>query len=98
MGVDFGGIQVVMAQDLLDCPHIHTVLQHQRGSRVPQLVGGILGTVDTGFAQTLFHHGVDHGAADALIPGGQKQSVLVPALDGPPHRQPAVQGILAGVI
>ena len=39
VGVDLRGIQVVMAQDLLDRPHVHAVLQHQRGGGVAQLVG-----------------------------------------------------------
>ena len=98
MGINLRGVQMVVAQDLLHGPDVHTVLQHQRGGGMPQLVGGILAGVDAGFTQPLFHHGMDGGPADALVLGGQKQRVGIPASDGPPHRQPAFDGVLAGVV
>ena len=98
MGVDLGGVQVVMAQDLLNGPDIHAVLQHQRGGGVPQLVGGILTGVDPSLGEALFHHGVDAGAADALIPGREEEGVGVPPGDGPPDGEILLQRHLAGLV
>ena len=39
MGVNLGRIEIFMAQNLLDCFDVHAVGEHQRGSRVAQLVG-----------------------------------------------------------
>ena len=75
MGVDFRGVQMVVAQHLLDGPDVHAVLQHQRGGGVPQLVGAVLRRVDARLTQPLFHHGVDRGAADPLVLGGEEEGV-----------------------
>jgi len=98
VGVDLRGIQVVVAQHLLDRPDVHAVLQHQRGGGVPQLVGAVLRRIDARLAQPLFHHGVDRGAADALVLGREEEGIFIPAGDGPPHRQVLGNGVLAGVI
>ena len=70
MGINLRGIQVVMPQNLLDRPDIDTVLQHQRGGRVAELMGGVFALVDACGGETLFHHGMDCGAADPLVAGG----------------------------
>ena len=98
MGVDFRGVQMVVAQHLLDGPDVHAVLQHQRGGGVPQLVGAVLRRVDARLTQPLFHHGVDRGAADPLVLRGEEEGVCVPAGDGPPHCQIFGDGVLAGVV
>ena len=36
--VDLRRVQILVAQNLLQGSNVHTVLQHERGSRVPQLV------------------------------------------------------------
>ena len=98
MGINLRGVQMVVPQDFLNCPDIHTVLQHQRGGGMAQLVGRILGAVDSSFAQALFHHGVNRGTADAFVLCRQKQCVGISACDGPPDSQPAFQRVLTGVI
>ena len=87
-----------MAQHLLYRLHIHAVLEHERGGGVAELVGGVSGAVQSGLGEVLFHQGVDVGAADALVPGGEEEGVLIPAADGPAHRQIPLQGGLAGVV
>ena len=53
---------------------------------------------DARLTQPLFHHGVDRGAADPLVLGGEEEGVCVPAGDGPPHCQIFGDGVLAGVV
>ena len=48
VSVDLRGVQVVVSQHLLEGAHVHAVLQHQRGRRVAELVGGVLAGVQTG--------------------------------------------------
>ena len=98
MGVNFRGVQVFMSQDLLDGFHIHAILQHQRGRRVAKLMRGILGTVQTGLGQMLFHQCMNIGAADPLISGGQEQRILVPAADWTAHSQIPFQSGFTGII
>ena len=98
MGVDLRGIQVVVAQDFLNGPDVHTVLQHQRGGGVAQLVGGVFALIDSSGGEALFDHGVNGGPADPFIPGGEKEGVGVPADDGTANGQIALQGVLTGVI
>ena len=98
MGIDLRGVQVVMSQNLLDGPHIHAVLQHQRCSGVAQLMGRILCTVDPGGTQALFDHGMYCRAADPFVSGRKKQRVGIPSGDGPPNRQIILQSLLAGIV
>ena len=98
MGVDLRSVQLVVAQHLLDGPHVHAVLQHQRGGSMPQLVGGILTGIEPRLRQTFFHHGVDCGSADPLVLGGEEECIRIPTGDRPPHRQILGDGVLAGVV
>ena len=70
MGINLRGIQVVMPQNLLNRPDVYAVLQHQRGGCVAELMGGVFALVDARGGETLFHHGMDRGAADPFITGG----------------------------
>ena len=47
MGINLSGIQMLMTQNFLKGSHIYTVLQHQCGGGVAQLVGGIQAGVQT---------------------------------------------------
>ena len=67
MGIDLGGIQMFMPQDLLYGFYIHTVLQHQCGRRVTQLMAGVLGSVQSRHSEVLLYQGMNHGTTDALI-------------------------------
>ena len=78
MSVNLSGIQVVVAQHFLKGTHIDAVLKHQSSRRVPQLVGGILGTVQSGGCQVLLYQLVNRRSRDALpVLEGDKQSILV---------------------
>ena len=70
MGVNFGRIQVLMPQYLLDRLDVHAVLEHEGGGGVAELVGGILGAVQPGVGEMLFYQGVDVGTADPLVARG----------------------------
>ena len=98
MRVDLSGIQVIVPQNFLHGPDIHAVLQHQRGGGVPQLVGGVLTGVDASLGKALFHHGVDTGAADALIPGGEEEGIGVSSRNGPPDGEILLQCRLASLV
>ena len=50
VSIDLRSIQMLMAQYLLDCSHIHAVLQHQRSGGMTKLVGRVLGAVESGGA------------------------------------------------
>ena len=71
MGINFGGVQVLVAQNLLHRLYVHAVLQHQRGRRVPQLVAGIFFAVQPGGGEVLFKNGQMVGAVG--ISGGTAQ-------------------------
>ena len=89
---------MLMTQDLLDRFHIYAVLQHQCSGGVAELVGGILGAVQTGLRQVLLYQCVNVRAADPLVPAGEEQGVLIPAGDGTADLQIAFQRRLAGVV
>ena len=65
MGIDLGGVQMLMPEQLLKRAYVHSVLQHQRRRSVTQLVGGILACVKTGAQKALLDHVVDRFPADA---------------------------------
>lgn len=70
MGVNLCGIQVIMTQNLLDGPDVHSILQHQRGGGVAQFMGRVFTFVQSSGREPLFYHGVDRGTADPLVAGG----------------------------
>ena len=98
MGINLCCIQMIVSQNFLNSPDIHTILQHQRGGGVPQLVRRILSAVNSGFTQALFHHSMNRGTADTFVLRRQKQCVGIPACDGTTDGQPAFQSVLTGVI
>ena len=98
MGIDFRGIQVLVSQHLLHRPHIHAVLQHQRGSGMPKLMRGVLGAVQPRLRQAFFHQGIHHRPADSLVSPRQKQGVPIRPGDGPAHRQIIRQRILTRLV
>ena len=57
-----------------------------------------MGAVQPRLQQMPLHQRMDHGAADASVLLGEKQGVLVPAGDGPPHRQILLQSRLTRLI
>ena len=99
MGVDLGGVQVVMAQHLLEGAHIHAVLQHQGGGGVAQLVGGVLRAVQSGGGQVLLYQLVDRRCGDApAVLEGDEQGVLIRRSYDVPLGEPVLQRPLAGVV
>ena len=96
MGVDLGGIQVLMAQNFLKGAHIHAVLQHQRGGGMAQLVGGIFAAVQPRGLKALLEHIVDAVLCDPRVPPGDKQRVGVRRPGLASDLQPVLNGILTG--
>ena len=78
---------MLVSQNLLDSPYIHTVLQHECCGGVAEFVGGILGGVQSSLSQPFFDHGMDHGPADPLVLGGEEEGLFILAFDGTPHGQ-----------
>ena len=96
MRIDLCGIEIGMSQQFLKCTHINAVLQHERGSRVPQLMRGILSTVQSCGLQMVLDQHVDRTAADALIEAGEKQCFLTGDIAA--DSQIVINGRNAGVI
>ena len=49
VGIDLGGVQMLVTEHLLKGAYIHAVFQHQCGCGVTQLMAGIEGAVQTRF-------------------------------------------------
>ena len=99
MGVNLGGVQVIVTQYLLEGAHIHAVLQHQGSGGVAQLVGGVLGAVQSGGGQVLLHQLVDRRCGDAPpVLEGDKQGILIYQGHGVPLGEPVRQRPLTGVV
>ena len=47
MGIDLGGLQIIIKQHLLKGAHVHAVLEHQGCRGMAQLVGGVLCAVQS---------------------------------------------------
>ena len=87
-----------MAQHLLEGAHVHAVLEHEGGRRVPQLVAGVEGGIQPRLFQPLLDHIVDAGGGHPGVGAAEEQGVgigggLVAAL-----LQPVVQGGPAGIV
>ena len=99
VGIDLSRVQVLVAQHLLESTHIHAVLQHQGGGGVAQLVGGVLGAVQPGSGQMLFHQLVDRRPGDPLaVARGDEQGVLIQQGQSGALGEPVVQRGAAGII
>ena len=55
VGIDFGGVQMLVAQHLLDGFHVHTPGEHQCCRRMPEFMCRILGWVQPGVQNMLLH-------------------------------------------
>ena len=100
MGVDLGGAQVFVAQDLLEDPDVHpAVLVHQGGGGVPQLVGGKAPPGKAGGSQGLLHD-LFHppGGQGPLVFGKEEVLPVLFHLRFLPHPQVDLQGADAGFV
>ena len=77
MGVDLGGIQILMAKNFLDSFDIHTAGKHHGGSGVPQLMGGKLGGVQSGLQKRLFDQTMNRADTDSVVIPGSKEGAIV---------------------
>lgn len=98
MGIDLSGVQVFVAQNLLEGADVHAVLEHERGGSVAELVWGVLGAVQSGHSQVFFHQLFHGGLADALTALADEEGVFVDDADGTPGGQVVAQGGAAGVV
>ena len=98
MGIDLGGVQVLVSQHLLKRPYIHAVLQHQSGSGVPELMTGIEGCVQPRLFQPLLDHVMYRVGRHARVPPGEEEGVGVCLGAGVPLLQPIIQCCPAGWI
>ena len=99
MGVNLGGVQMIVSQDLLERADVHAVLQHQRRGGVAQLMGGILGAVQTCGGQMFFDQLMDRCLGDAPpVLQGDEQGVLVYQRQSVAVSQPVLERLLAGFV
>ena len=105
VGIDFRGIQVLMAQHLLHGFHIHAPGEHQRCRSVPELMGRILGGVQSGIQNMLLHQPMNGVGGHTAVRGnavfclflGQKQGTAHIVLNGRGERGVVSgNGLLAG--
>ena len=98
MRIDLCGVQIFMAQKLLQGTHVHTVREHQRCRRVAQLVCGILVGVQTGTQERFLHHSVQRFAGNARAAAGKEQSVPINGGNIPADDQIIVDRLRRGVV
>ena len=97
MGVDLGGVQTGVAQDFLKDAGVHTVLEHQGGCRVAELVGRVEGGIQPSVFQAAVHHSLHGADGDPRLVVGREHSVGILALRGLADCQPCVQRFPAGM-
>ena len=90
---------MVVAQDLLQSAHVYAVLKHQSSGSVAQLMGGILGAVQPGSGQMLFHQLVHRSAGDApAVLMGDEEGLLIDQCQHVPLCQPILESLLTGFV
>ena len=97
MGVDLGGVQILMTQDILYGFHIHSAGEHKGRSSVAELVGRELVCIQSGLGQRLLDETMHRGYADAFTVPGAKQSAIITELFFVAFDEVIVDGFPAGV-
>ena len=87
-----------MAEHLLQRAHIHTVLQHECGRRMPQFVRGVLAGIQSRAGQVFLDHDLYRVAADACASVGEKHGCRARRCDLAAYGQIAVERFAAGVV
>ena len=98
MSIDLGCVQVFVSQHLLKRAHIHTILQHESGRGVPQLMAGIERGIQPGFFEALFDHIVHRILGHTGMGAGQEQGVRVGRSLTAALLQPVIQRRAAGLV
>jgi hypothetical protein len=78
--VDLGRFQGLMAKQLLHGPDICFILQHRRGTGMPESMRGDV-LLDLGLFGVFLHHLPDHVLGQAIAPGGEEERVVVGILN-----------------
>lgn len=101
MGVNLGGVELLVPQNLLERPHVHAAFRkHQGGRRVAQLVRRVPLLVELRILEIFFHHELNRPAIDAPLLPAEKNRIAMLALDplGRPHRKIGLQRRNTGVV
>ena len=67
MGINLGGVEVAVTQNLLQGTGIHAVFQHQGGCRMASFVWGIPTCVQTGHFHGFFQHLLDPARTESAV-------------------------------
>lgn len=78
-GVDLGGLQAFVAEELLDFADVGAAPEEMSGKRMPEDVGRN-GCLNPSLLRTLMHDGIDHGFSDASSVLIEKERVFTRAL------------------
>ena len=78
-GVDLGGLQTLVAEELLDFADVGAAPEEMSGKRMPEDVGRN-GCLNPSLLRTLMHDGIDHGFSDASSVLIEKERVFTRAL------------------
>ena len=87
-----------MAEYLLQCTHIHAILQHECGRCVPQFVRGVLAGIQSCAGQIFLDHDLYGVAADACASVGEKHGCRARWCDLAAYGQITVERFTAGIV
>ena len=77
MGINHGGIQILVTQNFFQCAYIYAVLIHQRGGCMAEFMGGELGRIQSCLQKGFLYKPMNRICADPIAVSGTKQCLII---------------------